>query len=83
MQSKSPTAYADRTRDLVDKVCAALVLASPDREHPAARYGQMLRLLSKKLEQLSDQSVSSQLTLLMSGCPFPLSKPRTCPGLAA
>jgi hypothetical protein len=59
MQSRSAADGADfRTRELVDKVCAALVLASPDREHPASRYGQMLRLLSKKLEQLSDQSVS-------------------------
>lgn len=49
----------DRSRELVDRVCAALVLASPDREHPASRYGQMLRLLSKKLEELSEQSVSA------------------------
>ncbi|WVR00116.1 hypothetical protein IAU59_007258 [Kwoniella sp. CBS 9459] len=45
-----------RIRELVDHVCAALVLACPDKDHPAVRYGQMLRMLSKKLEQLSDAS---------------------------
>ncbi|ORY35773.1 hypothetical protein BCR39DRAFT_512070 [Naematelia encephala] len=49
-------ADAVKTRELVDLVCAALVLACPDRDHPASRYGGMLRMLSKKLEQLSDQS---------------------------
>lgn len=43
---------------MVDHVCAVLVLACPDRDHAASRYGQMLRMLSKKLEQL-DASVSS------------------------
>ena len=42
---------------MVDHVCATLVLACPDRDHAASRYGQMLRMLSKKLEQL-DASVS-------------------------
>ena len=32
--------------------------ASQDKEHPACRYGQMLRLLCRKLEELSDQSAS-------------------------
>lgn len=41
---------------MVDHVCAVLVLACPDRDHAASRYGQMLRMLSKKLEQL-DASV--------------------------
>lgn len=41
---------------MVDRVCAVLVLACPDRDHAASRYGQMLRMLSKKLEQL-DASV--------------------------
>nr|XP_019044036.1 specific RNA polymerase II transcription factor [Kwoniella bestiolae CBS 10118]OCF22966.1 specific RNA polymerase II transcription factor [Kwoniella bestiolae CBS 10118] len=45
-----------RIRELVDHVCAALVLACPDKDHPANKYGQMLRMLSKKLEQLSDAS---------------------------
>ncbi|WRT70131.1 uncharacterized protein IL334_007125 [Kwoniella shivajii] len=45
-----------RIRDLVDHVCAALVLACPDKDHPANKYGQMLRMLSKRLEQLSDAS---------------------------
>lgn len=46
-----------RTKELVDHVCATLVLSSPDRDHPASRYGGMLRMLAKKLEQLSDASV--------------------------
>ncbi|WVR07572.1 hypothetical protein IAU60_004614 [Kwoniella sp. DSM 27419] len=45
-----------RIRELVDHICAALVLACPDKDHPAVRYGHMLRMLSKKLEQLSDAS---------------------------
>ncbi|WWC91805.1 uncharacterized protein L201_006752 [Kwoniella dendrophila CBS 6074] len=45
-----------RIRELVDHVCAALVLACPDKDHPANKYGHMLRMLSKKLEQLSDAS---------------------------
>nr|XP_018260769.1 specific RNA polymerase II transcription factor [Kwoniella dejecticola CBS 10117]OBR82927.1 specific RNA polymerase II transcription factor [Kwoniella dejecticola CBS 10117] len=45
-----------RIRELVDHVCAALVLACPEKDHPANKYGQMLRMLSKKLEQLSDAS---------------------------
>lgn len=49
-----------RTRELVDHVCAALVLACPDRDHAASRYGQMLRMLAKKLEQM-DASVSAAL----------------------
>ncbi|KAK8853288.1 hypothetical protein IAR55_003992 [Kwoniella newhampshirensis] len=43
-------------RELVGQVCTALVLACSDKDHPAVRYGQMLRMLSKKLEQLSDAS---------------------------
>jgi hypothetical protein len=50
-----------RTRETVDHVCAALVLACPDRDHPASRYGNMLRMLAKKLEQLSDASVRGAL----------------------
>ncbi|WVQ84669.1 hypothetical protein IAT38_006824 [Cryptococcus sp. DSM 104549] len=45
-----------RIRDLVDRVCAGLVMASSDKDHPAVRYGQMLRMLSKKLEELHDAS---------------------------
>nr|XP_019010426.1 specific RNA polymerase II transcription factor [Kwoniella pini CBS 10737]OCF49207.1 specific RNA polymerase II transcription factor [Kwoniella pini CBS 10737] len=45
-----------RIRELVDHVCTALVLACPEKDHPANKYGQMLRMLSKKLEQLSDAS---------------------------
>ncbi|KAL1413416.1 hypothetical protein Q8F55_001182 [Vanrija albida] len=47
---------AAKTIELVDRVCAALILASPDKDHPACRYGQMLRLLSKRLSELSDAS---------------------------
>lgn len=50
---------AVKTIELVDRVCAALILASPDKDHPACRYGQMLRLLSKRLSELSDASVST------------------------
>jgi hypothetical protein len=52
---------------MVDPVCAALVLACPDRDHAASRYGQMLRMLSKKLEQL-DASVSSPVPWLEALC---------------
>ncbi|KAK1927726.1 hypothetical protein DB88DRAFT_479042 [Papiliotrema laurentii] len=46
----------NKTKEVVDHMCAVLVLCSPDRDHPASRYGGMLRMLAKKLEQLSDQS---------------------------
>ena len=46
-----------RTKEIVDTVCAALVLSCSDRDHPASRYGGMLRMLAKKLEELSDASV--------------------------
>lgn len=42
----------------MERVCAALLLASPDKDHPACRFGTMLRLLSRRLTELSDQSVS-------------------------
>jgi hypothetical protein len=47
-----------RTTELVERVCAALLLASPDKDHPACRFGTMLRLLTRRLTELSDQSVS-------------------------
>lgn len=47
-----------RIRELVDHVCTGLVLSCPDKDHPAVRYGQMLRMLSKRLEELHDASVS-------------------------
>jgi len=66
---------------MVDHVCATLVLACPDRDHAASRYGQMLRMLSKKLEQL-DASVSriifrSVQALINIGCAFSLPLTRT------
>jgi hypothetical protein len=66
---------------MVDHVCATLVLACPDRDHAASRYGQMLRMLSKKLEQL-DASVSrsdfrSISTLICTGCSLSLPFART------
>ncbi|WVO21275.1 uncharacterized protein IAS62_002582 [Cryptococcus decagattii] len=45
-----------RIRELVDHVCTGLVLSCPDKDHPAVRYGQMLRMLSKRLEELHDAS---------------------------
>ncbi|KAK4687831.1 hypothetical protein P7C73_g2287, partial [Tremellales sp. Uapishka_1] len=45
-----------KTREMVDHVCAALILACQDKDHPATRYGQMLKVLSRKLEQLSEAS---------------------------
>lgn len=50
---------------MVDHVCAVLVLACPDRDHAASRYGQMLRMLSKKLEQL-DASVRTSPPISMT-----------------
>ncbi|KAL7419170.1 hypothetical protein Q5752_006006 [Cryptotrichosporon argae] len=47
---------AVKTRELVDKVCAALVLACSDKDHAAGRYGQMLRILHRRLEELNDAS---------------------------
>ncbi len=35
-QLQGPSSHAARTRELVNRVSAALVLASPDREHPAS-----------------------------------------------
>nr|ODN90968.1 specific RNA polymerase II transcription factor [Cryptococcus depauperatus CBS 7855] len=43
-----------RIQELVDNVCAGLVLACLEKDHPAVQYGQMLRMLSKKLEELHD-----------------------------
>lgn len=45
-----------RIRELVDHVCTGLVLSCPDKDHPAVRYGQMLRMLAKRLEELHDAS---------------------------
>jgi hypothetical protein len=45
-----------KTTELVERVCAALLLASPDKDHPACRFGTMLRLLTRRLTELSDQS---------------------------
>lgn len=45
-----------KTADLVERVCAALLLACPDKDHAAYRYGTMLRLLTRRLTELSDQS---------------------------
>lgn len=48
----------DKTISLVEQACAALLSASQDKDHPAVRYGQMLRMLSSKLCEMNDQSVS-------------------------
>lgn len=48
----------EKTISLVEQACAALLSSSQDKEHPAVRYGQMLRMLSSKLCELNDQSVS-------------------------
>ncbi|CAK9782838.1 hypothetical protein CC85DRAFT_286422 [Cutaneotrichosporon oleaginosum] len=49
-----------RTTDLVERVCAALLHASPDKDHPASRYGRMLSLLSRRLGELGDSAVPSR-----------------------
>jgi hypothetical protein len=52
-------------------VCHAMILNSPDKDHSAARYGQMLKLLSLKLSSLSDASVrcSAFASLQVQKCP--------------
>lgn len=55
------TAQADRrTTELVERVCAALLHASPDKDHPASRYGRMLGLLSRRLSEMGESAVPSR-----------------------
>ncbi|ODN73302.1 hypothetical protein L202_07849 [Cryptococcus amylolentus CBS 6039] len=43
-----------KTGELVDEVCHELGVSCSDKDHLAVRYGHMLRMLSKKLEQVHE-----------------------------
>ncbi|GMK59278.1 hypothetical protein CspeluHIS016_0702930 [Cutaneotrichosporon spelunceum] len=64
-----------KTTELVERVCAALLHASPDKDHPASRYGRMLSLLSRRLTELGS-AVPSRFP---SPEPQPIEKPVEMP----
>ena len=60
---------------LVGSVCSALVSSAPDKDHTAARYGQMLKMLSTKLGNLPDADAvndNSRLAEPQANAPAPV-----------
>ncbi|BEI89708.1 uncharacterized protein CcaverHIS019_0210700 [Cutaneotrichosporon cavernicola] len=64
-----------KTTELVERVCAALLHASPDKDHPASRFGRMLSLLARRLTELGS-AVPSRFP---SPEPQPVEKPVEMP----